>query len=134
MLHDVNADPSEIYKLVNQNCGRPYSIIKRFKTQNFGSSKYYLKSISKNNFSIDLSNYNNSIGINFDLRDKGLVFYFRYNNNEYVEACIYPQITIQSNDDIFVVQTDKNLYKFDVLDNKRHLKFIKEFFNYKNTN
>ena len=133
MLFDVNSDPSEIFKLVDEICGKPFSWLKRIRTNNFGSSKYLLNSINKNKFNIDIENYNNTVGVNFDLREKGIVFFFRYNNNEFVEACIYPKITIQSNDNIFVIQTDKNLYKFDVLNTQNHLKFVKNFFNYKNT-
>ena len=133
MLLDVNSDPSETFKLVDETCGKPFSWLKRIRTNNFGSSKYLLNSINKNKFNIDIENYNNTVGVNFDLREKGIVFFFRYNNNEFVEACIYPKITIQSNDNIFVVQTDKNLYKFDVLNTQNHLKFVKNFFNYKNT-
>ena len=133
VLLDVNSDPSETFKLVNEICGKPFSWLKRIRTNNFGSSKYLLNSINKNKFNIDIENYNNTVGVNFDLREKGIVFFFRYNNNEFVEACIYPKITIQSNDNIFVIQTDKNLYKFDVLNTQNHLKFVKNFFNYKNT-
>ena len=133
MLLDVNSDPSETFKLVNEICGKPFSWLKRIRTNNFGSSKYLLNSINKNKFNIDIENYNNTIGVNFDLREKGIVFFFRYNNNEFVEACIYPKITIQSNDNFFVIQTDKNLYKFGVLNTQNHLKFVKNFFKYKNT-
>ena len=133
VLLDVNSDPSETFKLVNEICGKPFSWLKRIRTNNFGSSKYLLNSINKNKFNIDIENYNNTVGVNFDLREKGIVFFFRYNNNEFVEACIYPKITIQSNDNVFVIQTDKNLYKFDVLNTQNHLKFVKNFFNYKNT-
>ena len=133
MLLDVNSDPSETFKLVNEICGKPFSWLKRIRTNNFGSSKYLLNSINKNKFNIDIENYNNTVGVNFDLRKKGIVFFFRYNNKEFVEACIYPKTTIQSNDNIFIIQTDKNLYKFDVLNTKNHLKFVKIFFNYKNT-
>jgi len=133
VLLDVNSDPSETFKLVDEICGKPFSWLKRIRTNNFGSSKYLLNSINKNKFNIDIENYNNTVGVNFDLREKGIVFFFRYNNNEFVEACIYPKITIQSNDNIFVIQTDKNLYKFDVLNTQNHLKFVKNFFNYKNT-
>ena len=133
MLLDVNSDPSETFKLVDEICGKSFNWLKRIRTNNFGSSKYLLNSINKNKFNIDIENYNNTVGVNFDLREKGIVFFFRYNNNEFVEACIYPKITIQSNDNIFVIQTDKNLYKFDVLNTQNHLKFVKNFFNYKNT-
>ena len=133
VLLDVNSDPSETFKLVDEICGKPFSWLKRIRTNNFGSSKYLLNSINKNKFNIDIENYNNTVGVNFDLRERGIVFFFRYNNNEFVEACIYPKITIQSNDNIFVIQTDKNLYKFDVLNTQNHLKFVKNFFNYKNT-
>ena len=133
MLLDVNSNPYETFKLVNEICGKPFSWLKRIRKNNFGSSKYLLNSINKNKFNINIENYNNTVGVNFDLREKGIVFFFRYNNNEFVEACIYPKITIQSNDNIFVIQTDKNLYKFDVLNTQNHLKFVKNFFNYKNT-
>ena len=132
MLFNVNLNPTETYESLDNLCGRTYGWLKRIKTNNFGSHKYYLKEISKNKFELNLFDYHNTIGTSFDLRDKGLVFFFRHNNNEYAEACLYEKITIQSNDDTFVVQTDKNLYKFEILNSKKHLNFIKEFFNFKN--
>ena len=42
------------------------------------------------------------------------------------------KLTIQSSDRIFVIQTDKNLYKFEIINTKNHLSFIKNLFNFKN--
>jgi hypothetical protein len=101
-------------------------------SKNFGSSKYILKSIDSNMFEINLQEYNDVVRTNFDLRKNGIVFFFRFKQQEFAESCIYEKLTIQSSDRIFVIQTDKNLYKFEIINTKKHLRFIKNLFNFKN--
>ena len=83
MLFSVNDDSIDLENLIDNRCGRVYSFIERIRKQIFGSSKYELVSIyPEKNLSLD--NFSDSIYLNFDLRFKGLVFYFRYKNTEYV--------------------------------------------------
>ena len=87
MLIQVNDSDYDLNTTINQTCGKEYSFINRILKNNFGSSKYKLLEISPSKFNIDLKNYTDSVYLNFDLRDNGIVFFFRFKNTEYVELC-----------------------------------------------
>lgn len=131
MLFSVHDDSIDLENLIENRCGRVYSFIERIRKQIFGSSKYELVSIypEKKNLSID--NYSDSIYLNFDLRLKGLVFYFRYKNTEYVEFCSYNQLSFQTSDNVFTLQTDKYHYKFQIINLKSHYNFLKKLYEHK---
>ena len=132
MLLGINNDPEANHKLVDEISGKAFNWYQRLASKNFGSSKYILKSIDSNIFEINLQEYNDVVRTNFDLRKNGIVFFFRFKQQEFAESCIYEKLTIQSSDKIFVIQTDKNLYKFEIINTKNHLSFIKNLFNFKN--
>ena len=130
MLIPVNKIDDEIEKLIKDKCGDRYTIMQRIRKRNYGSHRYKLIKISPKYPNLNLENHNNNIFLNFDLRDKGIVFYFRYKNKEYVEFCSYTQISFQSNDCLFVLQTDKYLYNFNIINKKNHLKFISKIYQF----
>ena len=101
--------------MVSSKCGKKYSIIDRILKKNFGSSRYRLKTIYPQHSEIDLNNYSDSIFLNFDLRNNGLVFYFRYKNTEYLEFCAYHSLTFQTSETTFVIQTEKFSYNFEIV-------------------
>tara|TARA_B100001142_G_C14246079_1_gene621307 strand:+ start:510 stop:926 length:417 start_codon:yes stop_codon:yes gene_type:complete len=124
MLLNVNSEDYETDIIINDTCGKPYSILNRIIKKNFGSLRYQLLNISDNKYHLNIKNLNDSIYLNFDLRDKGIVFYFRYKNTEYVEFCQFNRFSFQSNDNSFIIQTDKNIYDFKILDKLNHNKFL----------
>ena len=132
MLIKVHNDHSTIEEIVSSKCGKKYSIIDRILKKNFGSSRYRLKTIYPQHSEIDLNNYTDSIFLNFDLRNNGLVFYFRYKNTEYLEFCAYHSLTFQTSDTTFVIQTEKFSYNFEIYDIKSHKKFILKIYEFKN--
>jgi hypothetical protein len=132
MLHNINDDPKKINILIEDICGNAFTILQRILNRNFGSNKYELIKVSSNIHKIYLENYSDSVYMNFDLRLKGIVFYFRYKNTEYVEFCNYNMLTLQSSDFSFVLQTDRNIYNFKILNKKNHNKFIKKLYKLKN--
>ena len=132
MLLEVNNEDLEVKKIIQKTCGKEYSLLKRIRYNNYGSNRYKLVSLSPTKFNIDVENYNDNIYLNFDLRDQGIVFYFRYKNTEFVNFCKYHIITFQSNDYSFILQTDSNIYKFNILNIKRHNAFIKKLYHFKN--
>ena len=83
-------------------------------------------------FNINFENYNNTVYLNFDLRDKGIVFYFRYKNTEYVEFCPFYSLTFQSNDSSFIIQTDLYSYTFEIINIKKHKDFIIKLYDFIN--
>ena len=131
MLLQVNNIDLEIDTIINESCGKSYSFIQRIIKSNYGSNRYQLLDISTNKYNIEIDKYNDSIYLNFDLRNRGIVFYFRYLNTEYVEFCPYNLLTFQSSNYSFVIQTDKNIYNFKILNLKDHKKFIKKIYVFK---
>ena len=131
MLLHVNDSDYDIYTTIKETCGNEYTLINRIVKNNFGSSKYKLLEISPIKFNLDIKNYTDSVYLNFDLRDKGIVFFFRFRNTEYVEFCPYYKLSLQSNDDSFVIQTDRNIYKFEILNKKTHKTFLLKLYEFK---
>ena len=131
MLFSVNDDSIDLENLIENCCGRAYSFIERIKKQIFGSSKYELISVYPEKKSLSIDSYSDSIYLNFDLRLKGLVFYFRYKNTEYVEFCSYNQLSFQTSDNVFTLQTDKCHYKFQIIYLKSHYNFLKNLYEHK---
>tara|TARA_B100000925_G_scaffold287976_1_gene268167 strand:+ start:1515 stop:1925 length:411 start_codon:yes stop_codon:yes gene_type:complete len=131
MLLQVNDSDYDIYTTIKENCGNEYTLINRIAKNNFGSSKYKLLELSPVKFNLDIKNYTDSVYLNFDLRDKGIVFFFRFRNTEYVEFCPYYKLSLQSNDDSFVIQTDQNIYKFKILNKKKHKNFLLKLYEFK---
>ena len=134
MLIQINNEDYDIKKLIYEKCGKKFSFFKRIIKNNFGSSRYKLKSINPTHSHIDLDNFNDNIFLNFDLRDKGIVFYFRYKNTEYVEFSPFHSLTFQSNDSSFILQTDINTYAFEIMNKKNHKVFILKLYKFKNKN
>ena len=124
MLLEVIQEDFDVNDIINDTCGKEYTIFRRIVENNYGSCRYKLLQINPNKFNIDLENYIESIYLNFDLRTSGIVFYFRHKNTEYVEFCNFNQFTFQSNDNSFIIQTDKNIYDFEILDKLKHKKFL----------
>ena len=124
MLLEVIQQDFDVNDTVNDICGKEYTIISRIVKNNYGSCRYKLLQINPIKFNIDLENYTESIYLNFDLRASGIVFYFRYKNTEYVEFCKFNQFSFQSNDNSFIIQTDKIIYDFAILDKLNHKKFL----------
>lgn len=132
MLFKVNNDNIDIQQFIRKKCGDTYSILKRLMLNNFGSCRYKLLSIFPNSLNINLENCIDTIYLNFDLRNKGLVFFFRYRNTEFVEFCEYNKISFQSSDKSFVLQTDQSIYSFEILNKKQHKKFLLKLYKFKN--
>ena len=124
MLLEVLQKDFDINDIVNDICGKEYTILNRILENNYASCRYKLLQIKPAKFNIDLECYTESIYLNFDLRNNGIVFYFRFRNTEYVEFCKFNQFSFQSNDNSFIIQTDKNIYDFKILDKLNHKKFL----------
>ena len=140
MLLKVN-DLDKYNISVTNTCGNSLSIIDRFLQKNFGSSKYELinltniLNINQLKFPdskkvqtpiIDLKNYSDTIYLNFDLRSKGLVFYFRYKNTEYIEFCDYSEISFKSDNNMFFLKTVNFSYKFRIIQMNKHREFLEK--------
>ena len=125
MLIQVNDSDYDLNTTINQTCGKEYSFINRILKNNFGSSKYKLLEISPSKFNIDLKNYTDSVYLNFDLRDNGIVFFFRFKNTEYVELCPYYKLSLQSNDNSLCYKQIKT-YRFEIFKQKNTQEFYSQ--------
>ena len=132
MLLEVNNENYDIEYEIRKTCGNKYSIVERIINKNFGSFRYQLLHISKNKYNINIEEYNNTIYLNFDLRFKGIVFYFRYKNTEYVEFCPFHSLSFQSNDSSFIIQTDIYTYTFEIMNKNKHKFFILKLYDFIN--
>ena len=134
MLLQVNTDEFDLNHEIKKNCGNPISLLNRILYSNFGSSKYKLEKILQSNLAHQNFNFQESIYTNFDLREMGLVFYFRIKNIEFVEFCSYFSVSFQSNDDNFTLQTSTSTYQFKILNKRNHINFLKKLYQKKNNN
>ena len=68
----------------------------------------------------------------FELRKKGLAFFFRYKNEEFVIVSIYNQLSFINNDNLLDFQFSSFSLKLRYEDIKSHKKFISRFFRMRN--
>lgn len=132
MLLKIHNDNFAIQEEIRDKCGDEYTFFERIRKNNFGSHRYRLKKMTPTNSEIDLDSFNDNIFLNFDLRKNGLTFYFRFKNTEYVEFCAFNSLTFQSSDSIFLIQTDKYSYDFEIMNMKKHKQFIMKLYELKN--
>ena len=125
MLFKKSQDQKKISQKVEEISGATFNILEIFKERLDGSHKHQLQQISKNNFDIDLESYTDLVYATIELREKGIVIYFRYKNEEYQLACNYNRLSYISNDGKFELQTDSHQLKLKVKDLKRHHFFIR---------
>ena len=123
MLYHRNNTDIDLKLEVRKKCGKSISFLERILTNNYGSSKYKLENILPYFVDKKEIKFYDSIFLNFDLRDRGIVFCFRIKNNEYIEFCPYYCMSFQSNDNNFTLQTDHYTYSFRIMDKKKHIKF-----------
>ena len=133
MIYKINNYSSqELNDIITTVCGKKPTIFDRFRKRNFGSTRYLLKDIkSFKKLSFDFDKMNSTY-LNFDLWDKGLVFYFRFKNSEYIVTCPYYNTSFQSSDDIFTLQSDDIVFDFKIINKSKHVKFIKNLYKFKN--
>ena len=133
MIYKINNYSSqELNDIITNVCGKKPTIFDRFRKRNFGTTRYLLKDIkSFKKFSFDFDKMNSTY-LNFDLWDKGLVFYFRFKNSEYIVTCPYYNTSFQSSDDIFTLQSDDIVFDFKIINKSKHVKFIKNLYKFKN--
>jgi len=133
MIYKINKYSSqEIKEIISNVCGKKPTFFDRLRKKNFGTTRYLLTDIrttSKIDFEFDNMN---STYLNFDLWNKGIVFYFRFKNSEFIVTCPYYKTSFQSSDDTFTIQSDNIIFDFKILNPSSHMKFIKQLYKFKN--
>ena len=133
MIYKINKySRQEINEIISNVCGKKPTFFDRLRKKNFGTTRYLLTDVrttSKLDFEFDNMN---STYLNFDLWNKGIVFYFRFNNSEFIVTCPYYKTSFQSSDDKFTIQGDNIIFDFKILNPSSHMKFIKQLYKFKN--
>ena len=96
----TSQNPKETYKTIKSIAGSSLTMIEKFKLDVFGSLKYRIISMLPKTNEIDFEEYTDLVYGVFELRKKGLAFFFRYKNEEFVIVSIYNQLSFINNDNL----------------------------------
>ena len=130
MLLKTSIDKKQKEIEIERGCGQSFSLLTKFKNQIFGSPKYKIISIHPDDISIKKNN--DLIYFNIELRQKGIVLYFRYKQDEYAIYGRFIQTLFQSCNNIFEIQIGNYIVKSEIQNNIAHHKFIGKFWELKN--
>ena len=130
MLLKTSIDKKQKELEIEQGCGQSFNLLTKLKDQIFGSPKYKIISIYPDN--INFKRNNDLIYYNLELRQKGIVLYFRYKQDEYAIYGRFNQTLFQSSNNIFEIQIANYIVKSEIQNNKAHHKFIRKFLELKN--
>ena len=132
MLLKTSIDKRQKEIEIEQRCGQSFNLLTKFKYQLFGSPKYRIASIYPDVIGFEKSN--DLINCNIELRQKGIVLYFRYKQDEYAIFGRFNQTVFQSSNNILEIQIGNDIVKSEIQDKKAHQKFIMKFLELKNEN
>lgn len=130
MLLKISIDRKQKEFEIEQTCGKSFDLLTKFKNQIFGSPKYKIISISPDDISFKKNN--DLIYFNLELRQKGIVLYFRYKQDEYAIYGRFNQTLFQSSNNVFEIQIGNYIVKSEIQNNIAHHKFIGKFWELKN--
>ena len=132
MLLKTSIDRKQKEIEIEQRCGQSFNLLTKFKNQLFGSPKYKIISIYPDVIGFEKSN--DLINCNLELRQKGVVLYFRFKQDEYAIYGRFNQTVFQSSNNIFEIQIGNDIVKSEIQYKKGHQKFIGKFLELKNEN
>tara|TARA_Y100000991_G_scaffold206970_1_gene184580 strand:- start:462 stop:893 length:432 start_codon:yes stop_codon:yes gene_type:complete len=132
MLLKTSIDRKQKDIEIQQVCGQSFNLLTKFKNQIFGSPKYKIISIYPDDISFKKNN--DLIYFNLELRQEGIVLYFRYKQDEYAIYGRFNQTLFQSSNNIFEIQIGNYIIKSEIQNNIAHHKFIGKFWELKNEN
>ena len=130
MLLKTSIDRKQKEIEIEQKCGQSFNLLTKFKNQIFGSPKYKIISIYPDDISFKKNN--DLIYFNLELRQEGIVLYFRYKQDEYAIYGRFNQTLFQSSNNIFEIQIGNYIIKSEIQNNIAHHKFIGKFWELKN--
>jgi len=130
MLLKTSIDKKQKEIEIEQKCGQSFNLLTKLKNQIFGSPKYKIISIYPDIIGFEKSN--DLINCNLELRQKGVVLYFRFKLDEYAIYGRFNQTVFQSSNNIFEIQIGNNIVKSEIQDKRAHQKFVAKFLELKN--
>lgn len=132
MLLKTSIDRKEKEIEIDQRSGQSFNLLIKLKQQLFGSPRYRIINMFPD--VIGFEKNNDLIYCNIELRNKGVVLYFRFKQDEFAICGRYNQTVFQSSNNIFEIQIGNDRVKTEIIDPKSHQKFISKFLKLKNEN
>lgn len=130
MLLKTSIDKKQKEIEIENGCGQSFNLLTKLKYQIFGSPKYKIISIYPDNISFKKNN--DLIYCNLELRQKGIVIYFRYKQDEYAIYGRFNQTLYQSSNNIFEIQIGNYIVKSEIQNKIAHHRFIGKLLELKN--
>ena len=134
MILKTSQNPKETYATIKTIAGSSLSLIEKYKLNVFGSPKYRIIDMFPKNGEIEFKNYTDLVYGVFELRKKGLAFYFRYKNEEFVIVSRYNQLSFINSDKLLDFQFSSFNLMLGYEDIKSHKKFISRYYKMRNLN
>ena len=132
MLLKISIDRKEKEIEIDQRSGQSFNLLIKLKHQLFGSPRYRIINMFPD--VIGFEKNNDLIYCNIELRNKGVVLYFRFKQDEFAICGRYNQTVFQSSNNIFEIQIGNDRVKTEIINPKSHQKFISKFLKLKNEN
>ena len=132
MLLKISIDRKEKEIEIDHRSGQSFNLLIKLKHQLFGSPRYRIINMFPD--VIGLEKNNDLIYCNIELRNKGVVLYFRFKQDEFAICGRYNQTVFQSSNNIFEIQIGNDRVKTEIINPKSHQKFISKFLKLKNEN
>lgn len=132
MLLKTSIDRKEKEIEIDQRSGQSFNLLIKLRHKLFGSPRYRIINMIPD--VIGFEKNNDLIYCNIELRNKGVVLYFRFKQDEYAICGRYNQTVFQSSNNIFEIQIGNDRVKTEIIHPKSHQKFISKFLKLKNEN
>ena len=132
MLLKTSIDRKEKEIEIDQRTGQSFNLLFKLRHKLFGSPRYRIINMIPD--VIGFEKNNDLIYCNIELRNKGVVLYFRFKQDEYAICGRYNQTVFQSSNNIFEIQIGNDRVKTEIIHPKSHQKFISKFLKLKNEN
>ena len=132
MLLKISIDRKEKEIEIDQRTGQSFNLLIKLRHKLFGSPRYRIINMIPD--VIGFEKNNDLIYCNIELRNKGVVLYFRFKQDEYAICGRYNQTVFQSSNNIFEIQIGNDRVKTEIIHPKSHQKFISKFLKLKNEN
>ena len=125
MLRNLSYKDLEIEKEINNLIGKEYNFLEKFKKGGVGSKKLIIKKTDNNIYNILSKSYDLN-ECNIEIRDKGIIIYFKSRQSTYGLAIPYYKLVIFKVDsNHYTITYNEYFLKIRVKNNSDH-KFFKK--------
>ena len=125
MIYDTSYPDKEVIAEINQQIGKPFSMIERFKLNGIGSARMIMDQVSEDIYG-KLSFDNGAQYASIELRPKGIIVHFKRNTEHFSWVIPYYRLSVYQPHHISLYENNTFMkFKSETLD-KRRLDFIKK--------